>query len=420
MFNILLVDDSATDRKLIEGLLKKCLHFEVDTASDGLVALEKIKEKAPDLIVTDMQMPNMDGMQLVEKMRRLYPLIPVVLITAAGSEELASQALQRGAAGYVPKSRCEELLHDTLNHVIELTRTESSFERIIECATLTQFEFAFENDFALIAPLIELAQRMTIGLGICDEPAAVQVGVALEHAVLNAIYHGNLEIGGPLNGDRALMDQRLAQAPFKDRRVHIEIRVTREEARFMVRDEGPGFEFKELTATGRKTALLGEGGRGLFLMWAFMDSVSYDPTGKTVVMVKRRVPLEAIEKVDIAKVEVKKPKLPAVLGTLRPRDGSAAIELSKPKMTAGRDPSCDIVIRSSSISLHHCLLYTFEGWWYVRDLKSTNGIRINHVSFREHLLRPGSQLSIGKYEYTIDYEPIALGAVGIDPPSDPF
>ena len=311
-------------------------------------------------------------------------------------------------------------LRSRLNHVIELTRTESSFERIIECATLTQFEFAFENDFALIAPLIELAQRMTIGLGICDEPAAVQVGVALEHAVLNAIYHGNLEIGGPLNGERALMDQRLTQAPYMDRRVHIEIRVTREEARFMVRDEGPGFEFQELTATGRKTALLGEGGRGLFLMWAFMDSVSYDPTGNTVVMVKRRVPLEIIEKVDVSKVEVKKSKLPAVLGTLRPRDGSAAIELTKPKMTAGRDPSCDIAIRSSSISLHHCLLYIFEGWWFVRDLKSTNGIRINNVSFREHLLRPGSHLSIGKLEYTIDYEPIALGAVGIDPPSDPF
>ncbi len=308
MFNILLVDDSATDRLLIEGLLKKCLHFEVETAADGLIALDKIKAKAPDLVVTDMQMPNMDGMQLVEKIRTLHPLIPVVLITAAGSEELASQALQRGAAGYVPKSRCEELLQDTLNHVIELTRTESSFERIIECATLTQFEFAFENDFALIAPLIELAQRMTIGLGICDEPAAVQVGVALEHAVLNAIYHGNLEIGGPLNGDRSLMDERLTKAPYKDRRVHIEIQVTREEARFKIRDEGPGFEYQELTATGRKTALLGEGGRGLFLMWAFMDSVSYDPSGNAVTMVKRRVSKEAEVKTDVAKAKPDQPK----------------------------------------------------------------------------------------------------------------
>ncbi len=430
MFNILLVDDSATDRRLIEGLLKKCLHFDVDTAADGLIALEMMKVKAPDLVVTDLQMPNMDGMRLVEQIRRLYPLIPTVLITAAGSEEIASQALKLGAAGYVPKSRCEELLRETLDHVFELTRTESSFERIIECATLTQFEFEFENDFALISPLIELAQRMTIGLGICDEPAAIQVGIALEHAISNAIYHGNLEIGGPLNGDRALMDQRLTQSPYKDRRIHIEIRVTKEEARFMVRDAGPGFEYKELTATGRKTALLGESGRGLFLMWAFMDSVSFDPTGNTVVMIKRRVSLAAEEKssvakvgvakVDVANVAPKKPKLPDVLGILRPSDGGSQIELKKPKMTAGRDPGCDIVIRSSSISLHHCLLYTFEGWWYVRDLKSTNGIRINHVSFREHLLRPGCQLSIGKFEYTLEYEPTALGAFGIDPPDDPF
>ncbi len=425
MFKILLVDDSATDRRLIEGLLKKSLHFEVETASDGLMALEKIQARVPDIVVTDMQMPNMDGIQLVENVRRFYPWVPVVLITAAGSEEIASQALQRGAAGYVPKARCSELLNETLDHVLELTRTESSFERILECATLTQFEFSLENDFALVTPLIELAQRMIVGLGICDEPAAVQVGVALEHAILNSIYHGSLEIGGPLNGDRELMDQRLTLAPFKDRRVHISIRVTSEEARFTVRDEGPGFQYQELTAMGRKTALLGEGGRGLFLMWAFMDRVSFDPTGNTVVMVKRRVKEGSVEKmhppeIDPVKVEPKKPKLPAVLGTLRPRDGSMPIELRKPKMTAGRDPSCDIVIRSSSISLHHCLLYTFEGWWFVRDLKSTNGIKVNNVSFREHLLRPGVQLSIGKFDYTIDYEPTALGAFGIDPPADPF
>jgi CheY-like chemotaxis protein len=421
MFNILLVDDSSTDRKLIEGLLKKCLHFDVQTASDGLNALEKIQEKAPDIIVTDMQMPNMDGMQLVEKTRSLYPLIPVVLITAAGSEELASKALQKGAAGYVPKARCEELLQDTINHVIELTRTESSFERIIECATVTQFDFSFENDFALIAPLLELVQRMTVGLGICDEPAAVQVGVALEHAIMNAIYHGNLEIGGSTNGDRALMDQRLTQSPYKDRRVFIEVRVTRDQARFVVRDQGPGFKFQELTSIRRKTALLGEGGRGLFLMWAFMDSVTYDATGNTVTLVKRRVQLEADGKAGIQSKDTSPtPKLPAVQGILKPRDGGAAIELTKPKMTVGRDPSCDIVIRSSSISLHHCLLYIFEGWWFVRDLKSTNGIRINHVPFQEHLLRPGSHLSIGKYEFLIEYEPTALGGVGIDPPADPF
>jgi adenylate cyclase len=89
-------------------------------------------------------------------------------------------------------------------------------------------------------------------------------------------------------------------------------------------------------------------------------------------------------------------------------------------MTAGRDSSCDIVVRSSSVSSRHCLLYIFEGWWYVRDLNSTNGIKINHVAFREHIIRPGVVLSIGKHDFTLDYEPTALGAVGIDPPADPF
>ena len=89
MFKILLVDDSATDRRLIEGLLKKSLHFEVETASDGLIALEKIQARIPDIVVTDMQMPNMDGMQLVENVRRFYPCVPIVLITR--SEEHTSE-----------------------------------------------------------------------------------------------------------------------------------------------------------------------------------------------------------------------------------------------------------------------------------------------------------------------------------------
>lgn len=289
MYNILLVDDSATDRRLIEGLLRKHHHFEVVTAEDGVMALSKMKQKVPELVLTDMQMPNMDGLQLVDKIRSLYPLVPVILITANGSEDLATKALQRGAASYVPKSRCSELLCDAIEHVIRLTRSESSFERVIDCATLTQFEFSFENDFSLIAPLLELAQRMCVGLGICDEAGSVQIGAALEHAVMNAIYHGNLELGP--DGDQSLMKQRLAQLPYMNRRVQVEIRITRDEARFLVRDEGPGFDVSQVATHGRKMAISGEAGRGLFLMWSFMDDVSFDPKGNTVVMIKRRASL---------------------------------------------------------------------------------------------------------------------------------
>lgn len=415
MFNILLVDDSATDRRLIEGLLSKHEQFEIDTAEDGLVALGKMIEKLPDVVVTDMQMPNMDGLRLVDSIRALYPRVPVILITGEGSEDLAARALQRGAAGYVPKARCAALLPDTIEHVMELIRTDTSFERIIDRATLCQFDFEIENDCSLIAPLLELAQRMCVGLGICDEANCVQIGVALEHAILNAIYHGNLEIVHQSASDEALIESRLAQSAYRDRRVLIEVRITPSEARFLVRDEGSGFNVKEVAANGRKMALTGAAGRGLFLMWAFMDTVTFDQKGSTVVMVKRRA-----GQPEAAPSSAVRRTVPAILGKLKPVDGTDPILLTKSRMTVGRDKDGDIAIRSASISLQHCLLYNHQGWWYVRDLKSKNGIRVNHVSFTEHLVRPGAILSIGKCDYEIDYEPHALGADGIEPPPDPF
>ncbi len=336
MYSILLVDDSPTDRRLMEGLLSKRLHFHTETAEDGAVALLKMQRDTPDIVVTDMQMPNMDGLELVESVRKRYPWVPVILITGEGSEELAARALQRGAAGYVPKSKSEETLGDTIEHVLQLARTESSFDRIIDCSTLTHFEFAFENDFALIAPSLELVQRMTVAMGICDDTAALQVCVALEHALQNAIYHGNLELDGDIEGNRELRNKRLREAPYKDRKVHFSIKITREEAVFSIRDEGPGFNVREAAALGRQVAITGGAGQGLFLMWAFMDDVKFNATGNSVVMLKKRTAeaVLAAERTDSEEVVVER-KLPDVLGTLTPREGGPSAKLTKPRMTIG-------------------------------------------------------------------------------------
>ena len=202
MIKILVVDDSATDLLLMKGLLSKRSGFSVSTAGDGAVALEMMAMEVPDIVITDLQMPNLDGLQLVEKIRSNYRLVPVILVTGEGSEDIATRALQRGAAGYVPKSQCAELLCDTVEHVLKVAGSESSFAQLIDRATLTQFEFSLDNNLELISPLLELVQRMTVGMGICDETCCVQTSLALEHAILNAIYHGNLQIDSASEGDR--------------------------------------------------------------------------------------------------------------------------------------------------------------------------------------------------------------------------
>lgn len=343
MLNILLVDDSAVDRLFIERVLKAQENFEIDTAEDGVIAIEKMQVKVPDLVVTDMQMPNMDGLQLVEQIRAHYPYVPVILVTGEGSEELASLALQRGAAGYVPKSHCGELLRGTIEHVVELTRSESSFKRLIDSTTLCQFEYLLENDVTLISPMLELAQRMCAGLKMCDETGCVQIGVALEHAILNAIYHGNLEIGTESTGNASLIEQRLRESPYMKRRVHVEIRITRDEAQFLVRDEGRGFNVKDVATSGRKKALTGQAGRGLFLMWAFMDSVTFDRTGKTVVMVKRRVPQSS------SVVGTNKADLPTLLGIVDPRDDSTPISFATGELRKTVERLAHLTFTSSPI-----------------------------------------------------------------------
>ena len=115
MTNILVVDDSAVDRRIVGGMLENQPGFLVAYAEDGSDALRKMQQSRPDIVITDLNMPRKDGLELVRAVRIHFAGVPVILITAQGSEELAVQALEHGAASYVPKV----LLADKLVRTVE-------------------------------------------------------------------------------------------------------------------------------------------------------------------------------------------------------------------------------------------------------------------------------------------------------------
>ena len=163
-------------------------------------------------------MPEMDGLQLVKAVRLRYPHVPVILITGHGSETLAAEALQQGAASYVPKSQIQSLLVESINQVLELSRGEANYRRLIEHTTATEFHFELTNEEELIEPLIILVQQMVAGMDLSDAAGRLQVGVALEHAVLNAMYHGNLELTTPeVRADQARADEEGYQSVVRQR-----------------------------------------------------------------------------------------------------------------------------------------------------------------------------------------------------------
>jgi adenylate cyclase len=91
-------------------------------------------------------------------------------------------------------------------------------------------------------------------------------------------------------------------------------------------------------------------------------------------------------------------------GVLIPDGGGDPIPLRRPVLVVGRRERCDICLRFPNISSKHCELAFKDGYWVVRDLDSTNGIKVNGNRLRYRPLRPGDVLTIGKRRYTIQYE----------------
>jgi adenylate cyclase len=91
-------------------------------------------------------------------------------------------------------------------------------------------------------------------------------------------------------------------------------------------------------------------------------------------------------------------------GALEPVGGGDPIPLIRELLTMGRRESCDICMRFPNVSGMHCELRFVEGYWYIRDLNSTNGIKVNGTRVQEKLVRPGDEITIAKRRYLIQYE----------------
>lgn len=108
------------------------------------------------------------------------------------------------------------------------------------------------------------------------------------------------------------------------------------------------------------------------------------------------------------------------LGELIPTGGGDPIPLLKKKLRVGRREGCDVILRFPNVSSVHCLMEIEEGYWFIKDLKSRNGIKVNGKRIVQGLrkrLDPGDQLSIAKHIFEVKYEPHLLGAFGA-PPQD--
>lgn len=293
MVTVLLVDDSPVDRKLAQRLLSQAEEVEVLEAGDGNEALAQLNNgREVDVVVTDMQMPGMTGMELLSRIVGDRPELPVVLMTARGSELLAVEALERGAASYVPKQRLSADLVDTVERVWLASIEDEEYGRVLNHRIRTESVFRLENDLSLLMSVASYLQQSLTGVWKCSTTTRMRVGTALEEALTNAYYWGNLEMDKKLRETDhqqffASAMQRAAQAPYCDRRIEVDAKLELNEATFIIRDDGPGFDVTTLQNAENTPDLEEAAGRGLALMQTFMDEVTFNEQGNEVTMIKR-------------------------------------------------------------------------------------------------------------------------------------
>lgn len=300
MAEILVVEDSSDQAALVAALLGSAGHA-VAAVDRAAAALESIAEKRPDLVVTDLVMPGMSGLELVESVRAQHPNLPIILMTAFGSGEIAVEALKRGAAHYVPKARLGEDLLATVESVLALVSESRRRSRLVDTLVRSQFRFVLPNEENLIAGLVDFLQdRICYRNPECDENMLMQVGIAVQEAIRNAMHHGNLEVTSELRRKSsaaydAKVLERLGDESYSRRRVVVEAVLERSRFRCSVRDEGSGYDPASVPDPTAPENLLKTSGRGLYLIAMFMDRVEHNASGSEIVMTKdlgRRVPEE--------------------------------------------------------------------------------------------------------------------------------
>ena len=291
---ILIVDDSSTDQQMVGGLLNQQTQFDVKFAWDGDDALRQLIESRVDVVVTDLIMPGKDGLGLVREMRAHHPQTPVLLMTANKDEEIASEALLRGASSYVPKSQLAERLVVTVTRLVNRAMTDQCRGFAGKRMKAVSYQFELNHDLFMIESVVNTLHRTMSSMSIGEACDRIRACTALEEAISNAILHGNLEIGVEqlasmrrcVNSNELtrLVDVHARQPKYRNRRVELLAELNRDLAKFTVRDQGKGFDKQTHDRHNLRERFDQGKDRGLTLMHSLVDDIQFNEIANEVTL----------------------------------------------------------------------------------------------------------------------------------------
>jgi len=262
--HVLIVDDDHEVMTMLADIVKE-LDLTPVTASHGQEAMEKLKAQKIDLIITDLIMPKMGGLELIKQSRQLNAKIPIAVISGHGEAQNVIEALNRGAYNFVSKPFTIKEIEAIIKKGLRLREFSLGTHKILE-GIRNYTEINIPNNPHYIPPATLYVVRECQWRGIDDEDQLSNVSVCADELLTNALIHGN--------------------ALDEDKKISIQLMFDAEKFTMSFEDEGRGFDHRKLMAALSVEHVVPPTKRGLFIVKSLMDELSFNESGSKVTAVK--------------------------------------------------------------------------------------------------------------------------------------
>ena len=286
---ILIVEDDTSSRIYLENLLE-VNDFDCKAASNGIEGLNLFEEYQPDIVITDIQMPIMDGMELLESLNEMNPDVIVIITTAYGTENYAIQALHLGANNYLKKPVTAYDLLPLLKKYQAILESKIEPTGLPGKLTGRSIKLEFDTNLFSVQNVPKLVDRVLIESDCKHiEGDRINIELGLAELIANALEHGNLEISyenkkQQLNDNKLeeLYSEMLANDEYNKRKLVVNFESNPKYFQWTISDEGPGFDWKKVPDPTTDETILELNGRGVFITKFLFDEINYNDKGNVV------------------------------------------------------------------------------------------------------------------------------------------